>query len=338
VVAGGSAYTVGGLVGQRLARWNGSAWSSVGGGVNGSVTKLLVRPDGTLVALGAFTVAGTTPVSGFAAWNGVQWSPLTGPPGGIVCLANALDGGLLAANLTVSYWNGQAWTQLPGLADGSIQTVLPLPGGEYIVVGLFTSIGGVPANRIARWNGVAWTNMAAGLDYRTFAATLLSNGQLVLGGMFSWAGGQPAPFLARLGTTCPPSGVALGAGCPGSTGVPLLQVRTLPMFGSVFRSRSSGLANGALVLAVSGFITTSLPLDSVFAAAQPGCTLFAAPDLVSASVATNQVVEHALAIPLSSALISRTFHHQHVPFEFDVAGNLGAVSATNAWSVTIGKF
>jgi uncharacterized protein YjeT (DUF2065 family) len=78
-------------------------------------------------------------------------------------------------------------------------------GGDLVVAGGLTSIGGVPANRIARWDGSQWhalqgvgTNGVNG-TIRTLGE--LPDGSLLIGGDFSMAGGQPSANLARFGSS-----------------------------------------------------------------------------------------------------------------------------------------
>ena len=57
LLAGGMFTTAGGVLCNRFARWNGTAWSSIGG-TNGPVRGLALAPNGDLYAVGSFTTAG----------------------------------------------------------------------------------------------------------------------------------------------------------------------------------------------------------------------------------------------------------------------------------------
>ncbi|NLG44307.1 MAG: hypothetical protein GX547_13760 [Phycisphaerae bacterium] len=92
---GGRFHKAGGVVSPAIARWDGSAWSDVGGGLRDSgysgwygqaeVRSLAVFDDGTGPALyvtGGFTCTypdGAVPLPGFAKWDGQQWSPVVIP-------------------------------------------------------------------------------------------------------------------------------------------------------------------------------------------------------------------------------------------------------------------
>jgi hypothetical protein len=68
---------------KNLARWDGTTWSDVGGGVTGgadaAIHALAVLDEGygpALFAGGRFTSAGGAAVSNVARWNGTNWSPV----------------------------------------------------------------------------------------------------------------------------------------------------------------------------------------------------------------------------------------------------------------------
>src|SRR5690606_9262633 len=58
---------------KGVARWDGQAWSWLGGGMDGIVDSLVVH-DGVLVAGGQFTRAGGITVNHVARWDGAQWT------------------------------------------------------------------------------------------------------------------------------------------------------------------------------------------------------------------------------------------------------------------------
>ena len=82
--AGGFFAFLGTDPGDRIsvAKWDGSEWSAVGGGVDGGgVQALTVFDDGTgdaLYAAGNFDTAGGVAANGIAKWDGTTWSPLGG--------------------------------------------------------------------------------------------------------------------------------------------------------------------------------------------------------------------------------------------------------------------
>ena len=105
----------------QVALFDGTAWSSLGTGINGSVNALCVfDPDGPgplaelLIAGGAFTIAGGQPAASIAAWDGAHWFPLGSGTSGTI--------------RTMTVWNNQ-----------------------LAVAGDFFSIGGVISPRLAFW-------------------------------------------------------------------------------------------------------------------------------------------------------------------------------------------
>ncbi|MBL8047000.1 MAG: hypothetical protein JNL09_10685, partial [Anaerolineales bacterium] len=78
----GSVYAVGqftrsgATVLSHVARWDGQAWSSVGGGTNAFVTAVAATSSGEILIGGGFTLAGTTNASRIARWDGAAWHAL----------------------------------------------------------------------------------------------------------------------------------------------------------------------------------------------------------------------------------------------------------------------
>lgn len=85
-------------------------------------------------------------------------------------------------------------------ANGEIICMLPMPNGDVIVGGYFTSVGGVSGhNRISRYSPSSntWTPLGSGLSGSVWSLALLNNGDLLAGGTFTSAGGAPANRIAR---------------------------------------------------------------------------------------------------------------------------------------------
>jgi len=71
VFAGGQFLQAFGAPADRLARWDGSRWSAVDGGVDSDVLALDAEGQDLFVG-GKFTIAGATPSRGFAIWHGAR--------------------------------------------------------------------------------------------------------------------------------------------------------------------------------------------------------------------------------------------------------------------------
>ncbi|GAA4347170.1 hypothetical protein GCM10023185_02050 [Hymenobacter saemangeumensis] len=238
--AGGDFTLAGGLRVNRIARWNGSAWSpmdtSGGNGVNGGVFAVAVAPTGEVYAGGRFTQAGALATNNIAKWNGTAWSSLgtgitwsTGFNNGVYALVVAPGGELYASGAfthaggvvvnNIAKWDGSNWSALGTglvLANNTAPAVkaLALTGtGELYAGGDFIQAGSQLANHVAKWNGTAWSTLGTGAtngvnrEVRALAVTSL--GELYVGGFFDQAGGQPARCIAKWnGTAWSTLGVA----------------------------------------------------------------------------------------------------------------------------------
>lgn len=150
IYVGGYFTTAGGMPASRIARWDGSAWSALGEGVNSGVEALAVDANGTLYAGGIFTMAGGIPVAGIAKWDGTAWSALgTGAHGGNAALAVDKNGIL---HTGTARWDGSAWSSLGTGLNGAVQALAPRGSADLFVGGLFSTAGGAPAANIALWH------------------------------------------------------------------------------------------------------------------------------------------------------------------------------------------
>jgi trimeric autotransporter adhesin len=242
--AGGQFVTAGGAVANRIAKWNGGSWSSLGAvpvnGMSGSVLAVVVFDDGygggpALYAGGQFVTAGGVTANRIARWDGNSWSSLgTGAANGMNDAVYALTvfddgsgggpalyaGGVFTtaggANAKrIAKWNGVSWSSLGTFsANGVNNLVLALTvfddgsgnGRALYAGGLFTTAGGAPANFIAKWNGVSWsslvTGLANGVNNRVWALTVFDDGSgggpaLFAGGDFTTAGGTIVNRIAK---------------------------------------------------------------------------------------------------------------------------------------------
>jgi len=193
LVAGGNFTTAGGVPVNRIARWDGSAWQPIGGGMDGGIISPYVSalttwdPDGDgplaaqLVAGGSFTTAGGVMVNNIARWDGASWLPF----------GSGMSGGALPYVTALSTWDPDG----PG----------PQPT-QLVAGGTFTTAGGVTMNYIARWDGSEWHNFGSGMSLSVDALTAWDpdgdgplTAQLVAGGDFDIAGGVTVNYIAQWG-------------------------------------------------------------------------------------------------------------------------------------------
>lgn len=172
----GNFNSAGGVPGtRRIARWNGLAWSSVGGGMTGEwdvIYDIEGFDDGTgpaLYAVGKFDYPAAT--RHLAKWDGQTWT-LLGPTFGhhTVTTLGVFDngngptlylGGTFQVGtyhqtaVTVARWTGTDFAaHVPSLGS-YVLDFLPFQdasGPVLFVGGQFRLLDGAPANAIARWS------------------------------------------------------------------------------------------------------------------------------------------------------------------------------------------
>ena len=234
LAAGGSFIVAGADTVNGLARWNGVAWTGIGGGVWNAPAqesecarvRALISFEGQLVVGGAFDHAGDVAIHNIARWDGTHWSRMGNGYMGEVWALAIHDGSLVAAvdfyntgNTLIEgvlQWDGTEWHPL-GLGPEGQVIALAEYRGDLIAAGGFTTAGGVPAARIARWDGALWQPLGSGIagdEYGTFVQALgVYDDRLFVGGRFTHAGGLPASAVAIWdGSTWSSAGAGLQTG------------------------------------------------------------------------------------------------------------------------------
>lgn len=179
VYVGGAFTSAGGVPAQGLARWDGTNWAAIGGGLFPTPTSLRAMAvyGGAVFVAGLMTNVFDTngfnvPVTNIAAWNGSNWLALNGGTDGAVSVLAVHDGWLYAAGSFtnaggvnargIARWNGTNWTNVGGSVDGQVFSLAPR--GTYLYAGgSFTQAGAVSAANFARWNGANWETFAGGV-------------------------------------------------------------------------------------------------------------------------------------------------------------------------------
>ncbi len=205
LIVGGYFNHAGMLPIMNIARWNGTAWSAIGGGIgtsNGTdEVYALVASGNDIYAGGSFA----NPASNLAHWNGSTWLSDTGGTNGIVRAlflnGNALyvggdftQVGLVSAN-RIAVWNGTNWSALGTGTDNTVRSIALGSNGLYIG-GLFTQADGNLADYVARWTGSAWVRVSTVLDGEVDALAV-SGSDVYAGGDFSHNESGVANHLAR---------------------------------------------------------------------------------------------------------------------------------------------
>jgi trimeric autotransporter adhesin len=230
--AGGSFTQAGGVRVNGIAKWDGSAWSALGSGaaigVNGQVRALAVFDDGkgsgpALYAGGFFTTAGGVPASCIAKWDGESWA----------AVGSGASQGVNSTILTLAAVDHE---------DGQ--------GARLYAGGVFTTAGGLAANRVAAWNGSVWSSLgvgpANGVNDHARAMAMFDDGTgpaLYVGGDFTVAGGAAMHRIARWNGQAWSS---LGSGGTNGLNFP---VYALTVFGEVETKESALIVGGQFWMA-----------------------------------------------------------------------------------------
>jgi len=233
--AGGDFFGAGGGTVNNIAKWDGSSWSALGGGMNigmnNVVRSLTVFDDDgpggpnrpALYAGGQFTLAGGVTANKIAKWNPgtpgtpATWSGLsTGLDDGIVNALTAFNGALYAGGSfskigmmtfnNIAKWNGASWSKL-GSYPGTNATVWALTVFDNALYagGAFSTTGGTTNSyKIAGWDGTSWFRVGSGMETRVGAAVYALTGfddgtdqALYAGGEFTTADGFFVDNIAK---------------------------------------------------------------------------------------------------------------------------------------------
>jgi hypothetical protein len=216
--AGGSFATAGGVTVNKIAKWDGTAWSALGTGANVGVSSPgwavvnALAVDGTnLYVGGQFATAGGVTVNNIAKWNGTQWSALgSGIINGTISALAADGAGNLYVGGTFTFydadavkvnniakWDGTKWSPLGNGVDAQVSALAFDGAGNLYAGGSFATAGGVVVHNIAKWDGTQWSALGSGVDAQVSALTVVGPGNLFAGGQFALAGGKSSAFIGQ---------------------------------------------------------------------------------------------------------------------------------------------
>lgn len=217
---------------NAIARWNGSSWSPVAHGIDGSfgIVEAIEATGGTTFAVGGSfgfvrqEDGSMLRASNVVLWTGSEWEAIGGLTDGSGIGVRALaqtEIGLVAAGgfrravqpdgadveaRSVARWTGQGWEALPG-AFGEGEALMAYGGG--VAVGWYSGgIDVVRENAAVRANGLAaygadgWRPLSARFDGAhgigpVDVVEFDPCGDLVAGGSFRSAGAEEALGLAK---------------------------------------------------------------------------------------------------------------------------------------------
>lgn len=225
VYIGGNFTQVNGLAANRIARWNGTAWSALGAGIGNGSVRAIAFSGNNVYAGGSFTEAGSVIAHSIAQWNGSQWSylgkrdneqGLDSTINEIIFVGNTMYvagsfiyGGNNDMLNRIARWSptekvfiGLEGTTTRGLDDTVYAMVAQ--GNTIYVGGRFPNAGGATAARVAKYDidKGEWSKLGSGVGQTgssgAYVTTMaIKDSILYVGGSFSFAGGKSARRLAK---------------------------------------------------------------------------------------------------------------------------------------------
>ena len=195
---------------DRIAVWDGSSWSSMGGpgsGLSNQAFTVAVSSSGDVVVGGSFTDAGGNAAADYIAeWNGSGWSALGGglnesvldlvfhDDGDLYVAGDFTDAGGIPDADHIAIWSSPSWQSVGGAGSGvndSVHSIL-FDDGDLVIGGDFTDAGGdVNADRVARLTPTGWSALGgdrSGLGDTVYGLATTGPGEIVAVGSFIDAG------------------------------------------------------------------------------------------------------------------------------------------------------
>jgi hypothetical protein len=161
IYVGGSFTNASGVNATNIARWDGTNWHELHGGILPRVRTIAVVGTRVYAGTDEFSVDGTNLVS-LSEWNGSGWRPI-------------------------------AVTRSPAAAGA---TALAACGNALYLGGGFPSLDGLRVAAVARWDGQRWEALGSGFTQGGPGAFVCTGTELFVGGQFTHAGGRPSTNIA----------------------------------------------------------------------------------------------------------------------------------------------
>lgn len=179
-----------------IARWNGSAWSSIGGLISYNAADDLYATDTALFIGDAGRVR---------YWNGAQLITIPGVFNSALYSMSHFHDTLFVGGFFTSMngnpfphiarFNGSMYENLTTGCDAQV-SFLTVYGDKLMAGGNFSVAGDSSVNHTALWDGAAWHRMGAGVDDDVFAQCVFHD-TLYIGGRFTHANGEVASRVAK---------------------------------------------------------------------------------------------------------------------------------------------
>ncbi|GAB4279893.1 MAG: hypothetical protein Kow0068_03980 [Marinilabiliales bacterium] len=222
VYIGGAFTSAGGNVVNQIVKWDGSDFSTIGNGFNGTVRTICVDEFGNIYVGGSFTKSGSVTVNYIAKWNGSIWESLgTGMNDEVYSVYIDINGNLYAGGKFtnsggvptnyLSKWVGSNWSSF-GNFDGFVNSICGDKSGNIYVGGDFSIVDGTIVNHIAKYNGSSWLGLGSGLNNSVLSMVVDTNNYLYVGGQFTSNGTISLKYIAKWNGT---SWLNVGSGANG---------------------------------------------------------------------------------------------------------------------------
>ncbi|MGH7970073.1 MAG: hypothetical protein ACREIC_15230, partial [Limisphaerales bacterium] len=134
-------------------------------------------------------------------------------PGGLAVVLEDADA-VYPVRIDPTFSDANWISMNPGIdgANGGVSAAVVDGSGNLYIGGLFTIVGNVVVNNIAKWDGSSWTALGSGMNGRVDALAV-SDGNVYAGWYFTTAGGSAAKGVAKWDGS---SWAALGSGVGGT--------------------------------------------------------------------------------------------------------------------------
>jgi hypothetical protein len=213
VYAAGGFTTIGGVAANRIAKWNGTAWSALSTGLNGNCFTLCIASNGVLYAGGDFTTAGGVTVNRIARWDGTQWRTISFPATAtaglnntVYSIVNWIDGVTLYVGGT--FTNGTTAQRYFRTLDINTNITGDVPGNDLVATTTVYALAVNPKTGdvyvggslsglygIRCYRGVGWQNIQSSIDGTVRALAVDAAGYVWVGGDFTQVNGVPGRYL-----------------------------------------------------------------------------------------------------------------------------------------------
>ena len=210
IYIGGEFSSIQGIPAKGIAKWNGTAWSALGSGINGDIFAIAVSGNDVYVG-GSFNVAVSDGMArNVAKWDGTAWTRMGNGLGGgthfvrsvAVYGGNVYIGGSFntadgSPASGIVKWDGSAYSALP-IAAGEIRSLVVSGGALY--AGGFVAVTAGPSVGIVKWDGSSWTELGTAANTNVTSITF-SGSDMYVGGSIILTGQQNSHVAKFDGTT-----------------------------------------------------------------------------------------------------------------------------------------